>query len=76
VSEYHARNGFLTSKGLEEAAQREDALGTGPWVDNEECVLYLDLPVSVSGLRRDEDMYDQITEEEIDEQARRFHRGS
>ena len=64
---------FLTAKGLEEAAQRE-LLFAG--VDAMAPLRYLDNRVSVSGLRRDEDMYALISDVEIDEQARRFHNGS
>ena len=67
-----SHNGLLTAKGLVEAAQREDALGIGPWVDDDECYLYLDLPISVSGLRRDE-THHVFDDRVLDEQYRRFH---
>ena len=68
-----SHNGFLTAKGLEETAQRKHSLYG---VDARELSLYVDSRVSVSGLRRDEDMYDLISDISIDEQARRFHHGS
>jgi len=63
-----AHNGFLTAKGLAEAAQRELELGLRPRGD---CDI-VDIPLSVSGLRRDEIkmIFDDAV---IDEQHRRFH---
>jgi len=72
-SEHFSRNGFLTSRGLREVAQSKDSL-CGP-LAVEYTRRYLDSRVSVSGLRRDEDMYDLISDVTIDEQARRFHNG-
>ena len=67
----HSHNGFLLSpEGL---AQREDVR---PGVDDMALRSYLDKEGSVSGLRRDEDMYALISDINIDEQARRFHNGS
>ena len=67
----HSHNGLVLSpEGL---AQRELE---GPELAGVVAKRYLDKVGSVSGLRRDEDMYDLITEEQIDEQARRFLNGS
>ena len=71
---HHSRNGFLTSLGLEEAAQREHDRHEG--VDMQLPLGYLDKVGSVSGLRRDEDLYENILDSDIDEQERRFHNGS
>ena len=68
---HHARNGFLTAKGLKEAAQRFSLEGLAPRVVPE----YVDKVGSVSGLRRDEEFHvfdDQV----IEEQHRRFLNGS
>ena len=70
---HHARNGFLTAKGLEEAAQRfflePDALAV------EQTRRYLDKVASVSGLRRDETtmIFDEGV---IDEQFERYSRST
>ena len=64
---HHARNGFLTAKGLTEAAQRFSLEGLAPRVELE----YLDIPLSVSGLRRDE-THHVFVDELVDEQYRRF----
>ncbi len=69
----HSRNGFLCSKGLEEAAQRELEISG---VDATESSLYLDSRVSVSGLELERDLYEFIVDSDIDEQARRFHHGT
>ncbi len=69
----HSHGGFLTAKGLKEAAQRDlelsalDAMGIRP---------YLDKVGSVSGLRRDEDMYALVSDTFLDSQSERFHNGS
>ena len=65
----HAHNGFLTAKGLEEAAQRERML---PGVADMALSQYLDKEVSVSGMLQDE-IWDASL---IEEQYRRFHNGS
>ena len=63
-----SHNGFLTAKGLEEAAQRSSEGLEALSVDTRQ--LYLDIPGSVSGLRRDETV--MIWNEEIlDEQYSR-----
>ena len=70
---HHARNGFLTAKGLAEAAQRElelsalDAMGIRP---------YLDKVDSVSGSPCPKSLYEFVTDDLTDEQYRRFHNGS
>ncbi len=63
----YAHSGFLTAKGLEEAAQRRRFLG----VDTPQDVCELDKVGSVSGSRRDETtmIFDEGV---IDEQHRRF----
>ena len=62
-----AHNGFLTAKGLEEAAQRVSIEGLAPLGVRE----YIDKQVSVSGLTR-HDINMDFHEELIDEQHRRF----
>ncbi len=63
-----SHNGFMTAKGLEEAAQRQMlsrsellAVGLTP--------RYVDIPGSVSGLRRDEIIvgYDEMSESDLRE---------
>ena len=70
---HHSRNGFLTSKGLEQAAQRSLE---GLEVDAMEIPRYLDRHGSVSGLELERDLYEFISDSDIDEQERRFHHGS
>ncbi len=67
-----SHGGFLTAKGLKETAQRLSLEGLAPRGELE----YLDKVGSVSGLRRDEDMYALVSDITIDEQSRRFHNGS
>ena len=62
---------FLTERGYE-LAQRTSLEGLAPLGDRE----YVDKVVSVSGLRRDEDMYALVSDTEIDQQYRRFLNGS
>jgi len=45
-------------------------------VDSMDIRRYLDIEGSVSGLRRDEDLYANVLDSDIDEQARRFHHGT
>ena len=71
LSGHYSRNGFLTKRGYAELAQRTSLEGLAPRGE----VDYVDSMGSVSGLRRDEDMYDHISDNQIDEQARRFHNG-
>ena len=68
-----SHNGFLTVRGYEDAQRRGYSSET---VDMFGDMCYVDSRVSVSGLRRDEDMYALISDVQIDEQARRFHNGS
>ncbi len=70
---HHSRNGFLTAKGLEEAGQREFDL---PGVDAMGATSYLDSMGSVSGLELERNLYEFISDSDIDEQERRFHNGS
>jgi len=70
--ECYSHGGFLMAKGLREAAQRRLAL---PEVDAMESSLYLDIPGSVSGLELERDLYADILDSSIDEQARRFQHG-
>ncbi len=70
---HHARNGFLTAKGLREAAQRELRLAE---VDAMAPLRYLDSMGSVSGLELERDLFENILDSDIDEQARRFHNGT
>ena len=68
----NAHNGLLTAKGLEEAAQRKNVRYG---IDTMDMFEYVDKVDSVSGLRRDEDMYALTSDINIDEQARRFNNG-
>ncbi len=68
----HSHGGFLTAKGLKEAAQQNSLEGLAP----RGVLEYVDSMGSVSGLRRDEDMYALVSDISIDEQERRFHNGS
>ncbi len=63
-----AHNGFLTAKGLKEAAQQFSLEGLAPRVVRE----YVDKVGSVSGLELERDLYAGICDVEIDEQYRRF----
>ena len=67
----HSHNGLVLSpEGL---AQRErQRYG----VDTLDMFEYLDSRVSVSGLELERDLYVNILDSDIDEQARRFHSGS
>jgi len=69
---HHARNGFLTAKGLKEAAQREVDLCA---VDAMGLHRYLDKVRSVSGLELERDFL-VFDDEVIDQQYRRFTHGS
>ncbi len=69
---HYSRNGFLTSRGLREVAQRE---GNRHGVDIMGMVGYLDKVGSVSGPELERDLYADISDIRIDEQARRFHNG-
>ena len=71
MSDRHSRNGFLCSKGLEEAAQRFSLEGLAPRGVPE----YIDNRVSVSASRRDEIRL-AFDDELIDQQYRRFLSGS
>ncbi len=67
----HSHDGFrLSPEGL---AQRELLR---PEVDAMAVQLYLDEGSSVSGLELERDLYVNILDSDIDEQARRFHSGS
>jgi len=66
---HHARNGFLTAKGLREAAQRFSLEGLAPRGESE----YLDTMSSVSALAEAEAIFD---DDLLDEQYRRFIHGS
>jgi len=70
---HHGRNGFLTAKGLVEAAQRE--LGFSGGVDMGATRCYLDKVVSVSGLVEVEGLYVH-DDDYIDEQYWRAANGS
>ena len=64
---------FLTAKGLAEAAQRHSLEGLAPRGEFE----YLDIPGSVSGLRRDEtSLFTFVDSGFILDQSERFHNGS
>ncbi len=65
-----SHSGFLTAKGLKEAAQRE---GNRPEVDAMETSLYLDKVGSVSGIDQLDFIFDDCL---LEDQYRRFHNGS
>ncbi len=66
----HSHNGFqLSPEGL---AQRELE---GPELAGVVAKRYLDKVGSVSGLELERDLYADISDQQIDEQARRFLRG-
>ena len=67
-----SHNGFLTERGYAEVAQRSLE---GLEVDAMESSRYVDRVVSVSGLRRDEDLYALTSDTQIDSQYRRFLSG-
>jgi len=69
---HHARNGFLIAKGLEEAAQREDAFGYRLAV--EVPIGYLDKSVSVSALIEPSEPI--FVDDLLEDQYRRFLNGS
>jgi len=64
---HHSRNGFLTAKGLEEAAQRFSLEGLAPRGVPE----YVDRVVSVSALPEPETFF-VFDDELLDSQYRRF----
>ena len=66
-----SHNGFLTAKGLKEAAQRDVFIDGVAGMD---MFGYLDRVSSVSGSRRDEDLYVH-DDDYLDQQDRRFHNG-
>ncbi len=66
----HSHNGFqLSPEGL---AQRERE---GPELAGVVAKRYLDKVGSVSGLELERDLFADISDQQIDEQARRFLRG-
>ena len=67
-----SHNGFLTAKGLKEAAQQYSLEGLAPRGE----LGYLDKVGSVSGLELERDLYAFCHDSFIDEQYRRFHNGS
>ena len=69
-SEHFSRNGFLTGKGLKEAAQRFSLEGLAPRGVHE----YLDKVGSVSALIEPSEPI--FVDELIEEQYRRFHSGT
>jgi len=68
----HSHSGFLTAAGLAAVAQRTSLEGLASRDELE----YLDSRVSVSGLELERDLFANILDSDIDEQARRFHHGS
>ena len=78
---HDSRNGFLTREGMElrkELAQREKGLYVFPGMGLTEYAqtVILDSEGSVSGLELERDLYENILDSDIDEQARRFHNGT
>ncbi len=69
---HYSRNGFLTSKGYLEVAQQTSLEGLAPRGVSE----YVDSMGSVSGLELERDLYEFISDSDIDEQERRFLHGS
>ncbi len=65
-----SHNGFLTVRGYEHA-QRLSLEGLAPRCDHG----YLDNRVSVSASGLGRDLYEMVSDTQIDEQARRFHNG-
>ncbi len=66
----HSHNGLLLRRSL---AQREyESRG----LDAMDMFSYLDKSGSVSGLELERDLFANILDSDIDEQARRFHHGS
>ncbi len=65
-------NGFLTAKGLAEAAQRLSLEGLAPRGESE----YLDMVGSVSGLGQGRDRHMWPSDSELLEQSERFLNGS
>ncbi len=78
MCECSSHNGFLTAKGLEEAAQREPQglLSLCNGVDPDGASPYLDKVGSVSGLGQGQDLFELVPEVLIEEQHRRFLNGS
>ena len=73
---HHARNGFLTAKGLEEAAQREHrrTVSLEMGLRRGDLSSILDKVRSVSGLELERNCY--VSDEQIDQQYQRFLNGS
>jgi len=69
----NSHGGFLTAKGLKEAAQRELSLNE---VDAMAPLQYLDSRVSMSGNGHGPDLFAFIDDLMILEQCERFHNGS
>ena len=69
----YSHGGFLTAKGLEEAAQRERSLAA---LDAMGPNMHLDQVCSVSGLELERDLYAFVSDADIDNQHRRFLNGS
>ena len=69
----HAHDGFqLSAPGPGGLVEQISLEGLAPRGDLE----YIDSKGSVSGLELERDLYEMISDSEIDEQARRFHNGS
>ncbi len=68
----NSHGGFLTAKGLKEAAQRSLE---GLEVDGMDVSPYLDKVGSVSGLELERDLYAFVSDTQIDQQYRRFLNG-
>ena len=68
----NSHGGFLTAKGLKEAEQRRGDSFVIDGVDKRQLSLYLDKVGSVSGLRRDEIIFDDAL---LEQQHRRFLSG-
>ncbi len=68
----YSHNGFITEAGRARLAQQLSLEGLAPLGVS----AYVDSRVSVSGLRRDEDMFALVSDKYLEDQAERFHNGS
>ncbi len=69
----HSHGGFLLKRSPEGLAQRTYVVDA---LDGMPAFGYVDSIGSVSGLELERDLFENIMDSDIDEQARRFHNGS
>ena len=67
-----SHNGLLTERGYAKLAQQTSLEGLLP----RGVSVMVDIESSVSGLRRDEDLYAHVSERQLLEQSERFLHGS